>query len=83
MREFFSDGITWIHLTRTPLDEQEVWRLYKQLYNQLLGGKDEDNGDKDEHIMGGLWALVKDKRVSRLIIWNNTRGRDTPACEGH
>mmetsp|Transcript_25343 Transcript_25343/g.52991 ORF Transcript_25343/g.52991 Transcript_25343/m.52991 type:complete len:1482 (+) Transcript_25343:1-4446(+) len=47
VREFFSDGIAWIHLGRTPLGEREVRRLYEQLYEQLLGGE-EDLGDADE-----------------------------------
>ena len=31
VREFFTDGITWIHLGRMTLGEQEIRRLYKQL----------------------------------------------------
>ena len=46
VREFFSDGIAWIHLGRMPLGEREVRRLYEQLYNQLLGGE-EDSGEDD------------------------------------
>lgn len=51
VREFFSDGIAWIHLGRTPLGEREVRRMYEQLYDQLLGGEDEDedgNAGKDD-----------------------------------
>jgi len=46
VREFFSDGIAWIHLGRTPLGEREIRRLYEQLYDQLLGS-DDDLGDDD------------------------------------
>ena len=42
VREFFSDGIAWIHLGRTPLGEREIRRLYEQLYDQLLGSGDAD-----------------------------------------
>jgi len=48
VREFFSDGIAWIHLGRTPLGEREVRRLYEQLYDQLLGGADDDVADDDK-----------------------------------
>ena len=52
VREFFSDGIAWIHLGRIPLTEREIRRLYEQLYDQLLGGEEEDdddeNGGKDD-----------------------------------
>lgn len=47
VREFFSDGIAWIHLGRTPLGEREIRRLYEQLYDQLLGG-DDDDGENDD-----------------------------------
>ena len=42
VREFFSDGIAWIHLGRTPLGEREIRRLYEQLHDQLLGGDDDE-----------------------------------------
>jgi hypothetical protein len=45
VREFFSDGIAWIHLGRVALGEREIRRLYEQLYDQLLGG---ENGDDEE-----------------------------------
>lgn len=50
VREFFSDGIAWIHLGRTALGEREIRRLYEQLYDQLLGGDDDDGeeGAKEE-----------------------------------
>jgi len=52
VREFFSDGIAWIHLGRTPLGEREVRRLYEQLYDQLLGGEEDaaedDNGGEND-----------------------------------
>ena len=48
VREFFSDGIAWIHLGRTPLGEREVRRLYERLYDQLLGGAEEDVGEDDK-----------------------------------
>ena len=53
VREFFSDGIAWIKLGRTPLGEREIRRLYEQLYDQLLGdgeggdGNDADDGDAE------------------------------------
>ncbi|KAL7458434.1 hypothetical protein ACHAWC_010046 [Mediolabrus comicus] len=47
VREFFSDGIAWIHLGRTPLGEREIRRLYEQLYDQLLGSGDADVIDDD------------------------------------
>jgi len=47
VREFFSDGIAWIHLGRTPLGEREIRRLYEQLYDQLLGSGDADVIDED------------------------------------
>ena len=46
VREFFSDGIAWIHLGRTALGEREVRRMYEQLYDQLLGNE-EDGGEDD------------------------------------
>lgn len=52
VREFFADGIAWIHLGRTPLGEREVRRLYEQLYEQLLGGED-DIGDDEDGLAGG------------------------------
>ena len=48
VREFFADGIAWIHLGRTPLGEREVRRLYEQLYDQLLGGEDDLGDDGDD-----------------------------------
>ncbi|KAL7468353.1 hypothetical protein ACHAXS_010664 [Conticribra weissflogii] len=48
VREFFSDGIAWIHLGRTPLGEREIRRLYEQLYDQLLGGEDDDEAEDDD-----------------------------------
>ncbi len=47
VREFFSDGIAWIHLGRIPLGEREIRRLYEQLYDQLLGSGDADVIDED------------------------------------
>ena len=47
VREFFSDGIAWIHLGRTPLGEREIRRLYEQLYDQLLGSGDADVIEED------------------------------------
>eukprot|EP00985_Skeletonema_marinoi_P003358 scaffold1436_cov130-Skeletonema_marinoi.AAC.1 len=47
VREFFSDGIAWIHLGRTPLGEREIRRLYEQLYDQLLGSGDADVVEED------------------------------------
>jgi len=47
VREFFSDGIAWIKLGRTPLGEREVRRLYEQLYDQLLGGGEDGDGGND------------------------------------
>ncbi|KAL7434903.1 hypothetical protein ACHAXH_009043, partial [Discostella pseudostelligera] len=49
VREFFSDGIAWIHLGRTPLGEREVRRMYEQLYDQLLAGDE----DEEENGIGG------------------------------
>ncbi|KAL7504615.1 hypothetical protein ACHAXN_002449 [Cyclotella atomus] len=51
VREFFSDGIAWIHLGRVALGEREIRRLYEQLYDQLLGGEnddDEEDGKEEE-----------------------------------
>mmetsp|Transcript_1992 Transcript_1992/g.3799 ORF Transcript_1992/g.3799 Transcript_1992/m.3799 type:complete len:1002 (+) Transcript_1992:572-3577(+) len=48
VREFFTDGIAWIHLGRTPLGEREIRRLYEQLYDQLLSCGEGDLGDDDE-----------------------------------
>ena len=48
VREFFSDGIAWIKLGRTPLGEREIRRLYEQLYDQLLGGGEEDDGNNND-----------------------------------
>ena len=48
VREFFSDGIAWIHLGRVALGEREIRRLYEQLYDQLLGGEDEDDDEDEE-----------------------------------
>ena len=48
VREFFTDGIVWIHLGRTPLGEREIRRLYKQLYHQLLSDGEEDLGDNND-----------------------------------
>ena len=47
-REFLTDGIVWIHLGRTTLGDREMWRLYEQLYHQLLSCREEDLGDDDE-----------------------------------
>ena len=47
VREFFSDGIAWIHLGRTPLGEREIRRLYEQLYDQLIGSGDADVVEDD------------------------------------
>jgi hypothetical protein len=48
VREFFSDGIAWIHLGRVALGEREVRRLYEQLYDQLLGDEEEEGGKDEE-----------------------------------
>ena len=48
VRGFFTDGIVWVHLDRTPLGQWEIRILYKQLYDQLLLCGEEDLGDNDE-----------------------------------
>ena len=53
VREFFSDGIAWIHLGRTALGEREVRRLYEQLYDQLLGGTEDNDVGEDDNNGGG------------------------------
>ncbi|KAL3807712.1 hypothetical protein ACHAXA_005725 [Cyclostephanos tholiformis] len=50
VREFFSDGIAWIHLGRTALGEREVRRMYEQLYVQLLGNEE---GEGEDHFIEG------------------------------
>lgn len=61
VRERFSDGIAWIHLGRNPLSEQDVRRLYEELYRQLLAGdfdddeeaSDDDSKNSSSHGKGG------------------------------
>ena len=36
VRERFSDGIAWIHIGRAPLADNDVRRLYEELYDQLM-----------------------------------------------
>ncbi len=36
VRERFSDGIAWIRLGRNPLTDNDIRRLYEELYEQLL-----------------------------------------------
>ena len=48
VRERFCDGIAWIHLGRNPLSENDVRRLYEELYRQLLTGEFDTDEDSDD-----------------------------------
>ena len=42
IRQRFIDGIAWLRVGRMSLMERDVRRLYEELYDQLLGGREDE-----------------------------------------
>ena len=79
VREFFSDGIAWLHLGRTALGEREVRRMYEQLYDQLLGFEEDDNAggkEDDDENSSTSSGSSDDKRHDNNVITNASPTKD-------
>lgn len=79
VREFFSDGIAWLHLGRTALGEREVRRMYEQLYDQLLGFEEDDNAggkEDDDDNSSTSSGSSDDKRDDNNLMTNSTPTKD-------
>ena len=66
VRERFSDGIAWIHIGRAPLTDNDVRRLYEELYDQLMRRDIEvkeqtpsDSKDSKENVDGNQSDTIK------------------------
>lgn len=77
VRERFPDGIAWLKLGRGPLSEQDIRRLYEDLYRQLVVKEadmdesvteDQSHGDAPFHESFASVATDRsDSRIDRIV----------------